>query len=62
MSVLVDADLGRQRFFSWYLFGVAGCASPILYSTVNTIVKDDSEERAVILVSSVNMLSPCGPT
>ena len=38
------------RFFAWYLFGVSGCASPILYSTVNTIVKDDSEERALILV------------
>lgn len=39
-----------NRFVCWYLFGVAGCASPILYSTVNTIVKNDSEERAVILV------------
>ena len=38
------------RFVAWYLFGVAGCASPILYSTVNTIVKDDSEERALIMV------------
>ena len=38
------------RFFAWYLFGVSGCASPILYSTVNTIVKDDSEERALFLV------------
>ncbi|KAF9892252.1 hypothetical protein FE257_002029 [Aspergillus nanangensis] len=39
------------KFFAWYLFGVAGCSSPILYSTVNTIVKDDSEERALILGS-----------
>ncbi|EYE91867.1 MFS general substrate transporter [Aspergillus ruber CBS 135680] len=39
------------KFFAWYLFGVSGCASPILYSTVNTIVKDDSEERALILGS-----------
>lgn len=38
------------RFVAWYLFGLAGCTSPILYSTVNTIVKDDSEERALILV------------
>ncbi|KAF5865977.1 hypothetical protein ETB97_001555 [Aspergillus alliaceus] len=28
-----------------------GCTSPILYSTVNTIVKDDSEERALIMGS-----------
>ncbi|KAK7425935.1 hypothetical protein QQZ08_007517 [Neonectria magnoliae] len=37
------------KFFAWYLFGMAGCASPILYSTVNIIVKDDSEERALIM-------------
>ncbi|KAJ0423517.1 major facilitator superfamily domain-containing protein [Aspergillus carlsbadensis] len=39
------------KFFAWFLFGVSGCASPILYSTVNTIVKDDSEERALIMGS-----------
>ncbi|KAJ5168799.1 uncharacterized protein N7482_004393 [Penicillium canariense] len=39
------------KFVAWYLFGVSGCLSPILYSTVNTIVKDDSEERALILGS-----------
>ena len=39
------------KFFAWYLYGVAGCASPILYSAVNTIVRDDSEERALILGS-----------
>ncbi|KAL3491048.1 major facilitator superfamily domain-containing protein [Aspergillus germanicus] len=39
------------KFFAWFLFGVSGCASPILYSTVNTIVKDDSEERALIMSS-----------
>ncbi|KAF3769145.1 MFS general substrate transporter [Cryphonectria parasitica EP155] len=38
------------KFVCWYLLGFAGCASPILYSTVNSIVKDDSEERALILV------------
>lgn len=38
------------RFVAWYLFGLSGCASPILYSTVNSIVRDDSEERALILV------------
>ncbi|SPO07422.1 related to transporter protein [Cephalotrichum gorgonifer] len=37
------------KFVAWYLFGVSGCASPILYSTVNTIVKNDSEERALIM-------------
>ncbi|KAL4785447.1 major facilitator superfamily domain-containing protein [Aspergillus varians] len=37
------------KFFAWFLFGTAGCASPILYSTVNSILKDDSEERALIL-------------
>lgn len=44
-----DTNSGN-RFVCWYVFGVAGCASPILYSTVNSIVKNDSEERAVILV------------
>lgn len=42
----------RLRFVAWYLFGFSGCLSPILYSTVNTIVKNDAEERALILVSS----------
>ncbi|EED19237.1 pantothenate transporter, putative [Talaromyces stipitatus ATCC 10500] len=37
------------KFVAWYLFGLSGCLSPILYSTVNTIVKNDSEERALIL-------------
>lgn len=51
-SKLYEAN-GRTggRFFAWYLFGVSACASPILYSTVNSIVKDDSEERAIIMVS-----------
>ncbi|KAL6235350.1 hypothetical protein BDW75DRAFT_250954 [Aspergillus navahoensis] len=39
------------KLFAWFLFGANGCASPILYSTVNTIVKDDSEERALIMGS-----------
>ncbi|KAJ5717838.1 MFS general substrate transporter [Penicillium malachiteum] len=39
------------KFAAWYLLGLSGCLSPILYSTVNTIVKDDSEERALILGS-----------
>lgn len=38
------------RLVAWYLLGLSGCASPILYSTVNSIVRDDSEERALILV------------
>ncbi|KAF4472886.1 Pantothenate transporter liz [Fusarium albosuccineum] len=44
------------KFFAWYLFGVSGCASPILYSTVNTIVKDDSEERALIMLGLTELL------
>ncbi|KAJ5914160.1 MFS general substrate transporter [Penicillium tannophilum] len=39
------------KFAAWYFLGLSGCLSPILYSTVNTIVKDDSEERALILGS-----------
>ncbi|KAI1469110.1 MFS general substrate transporter [Daldinia caldariorum] len=37
------------KFVAWYLFGVSGCLSPVLYSTVNTVVKGDSEERALIM-------------
>ncbi|KAI2635707.1 MFS general substrate transporter [Hypomontagnella submonticulosa] len=37
------------KFVAWYLFGMSGCLSPVLYSTVNTVVKGDSEERALIL-------------
>ncbi|QKX60309.1 uncharacterized protein TRUGW13939_07452 [Talaromyces rugulosus] len=44
------------KFFAWFLFGVSGCLSPILYSTINTIVKDDSEERALIMVCSCDIL------
>lgn len=29
---------------------MAGCLSPILYSTINVIVRDDAEERALIMV------------
>lgn len=39
------------KFFAWYLLGLTGCASPILYSTVNTIIKNDAEERALVIVS-----------
>ncbi|KAI1634300.1 major facilitator superfamily domain-containing protein [Biscogniauxia mediterranea] len=39
------------KFVAWYALGLSGCTSPILYSTVNTVVKDDSEERALILGS-----------
>ncbi|KAF2085148.1 MFS general substrate transporter [Saccharata proteae CBS 121410] len=35
------------KFVAWYALGLQGCASPILYSTVNTILKDDAEERAL---------------
>ncbi|KAJ5899567.1 hypothetical protein N7495_004311 [Penicillium taxi] len=39
------------KFVAWYLFGFAGCLSPILYSIVNTVVSNDSEERALIMGS-----------
>ncbi|KAI1866164.1 uncharacterized protein JN550_007853 [Neoarthrinium moseri] len=39
------------KFVAWYFFGFQACLSPILYSTVNTIVKDDAEERALIMGS-----------
>ncbi|KAK8214324.1 major facilitator superfamily domain-containing protein [Phyllosticta capitalensis] len=38
-----------RRFVAWYMLGFAGCSSPILYSTVNTILKDDAEERALVV-------------
>ena len=43
------------HFFAWYLYGICGCASPILYSAVNTIVRGDSEERALILGSMMTV-------
>ncbi|KAK4862437.1 hypothetical protein LT330_002570 [Penicillium expansum] len=39
------------KFVAWYVFGAAGCLSPILYSTINIIVRDDAEERALIMGS-----------
>ncbi|CAG8054456.1 unnamed protein product [Penicillium nalgiovense] len=38
------------KFVAWYVLGAAGCLSPILYSTINVIVRDDAEERALIMV------------
>ncbi|KAF2140988.1 uncharacterized protein K452DRAFT_299053 [Aplosporella prunicola CBS 121167] len=35
------------KFVAWYALGLQGCASPILYSTVNLVLKDDAEERAL---------------
>ena len=43
------------------MLGLAGCSSPILYSTVNTILKDDAEERALVVVSPPHILSPKAP-
>ncbi|KAH8194767.1 hypothetical protein TruAng_011072 [Truncatella angustata] len=43
------------KFVAWYLYGFQGCLSPILYSTVNTIVKNDSEERALIMGSMMTV-------
>ncbi|KAL4920058.1 major facilitator superfamily domain-containing protein [Aspergillus aurantiobrunneus] len=37
------------KFVAWFLFGLSGCSSPILYSTVNSVVKDYSEGRALIM-------------
>ncbi|KAK7757371.1 hypothetical protein SLS62_000383 [Diatrype stigma] len=39
------------KFVAYYVLGMSGCLSPILYSTVNTVVKGDSEERALIMGS-----------
>ncbi|KAF3030765.1 hypothetical protein E8E15_010977 [Penicillium rubens] len=39
------------KFVAWYVLGAAGCLSPILYSTINVIVRDDAEERALIMGS-----------
>ncbi|GAQ45602.1 pantothenate transporter [Aspergillus niger] len=50
-TVTYAINIVASWFVAWYLFGAAGCTSPILYSTVNTIVKDDSEERALIMGS-----------
>ncbi|CAK7225566.1 hypothetical protein SBRCBS47491_005932 [Sporothrix bragantina] len=52
--IIWDIPTGLH-FFAWYLYGVYGCASPILYSAVNTIVRDDSEERALILGSMMTI-------
>lgn len=46
--LVTNNSLGR--FVAWYVFGMAGCLSPILYSTINIIVRDDAEERALIMV------------
>lgn len=37
------------KFLAWYLLGIAAMLSPILYSVVNQVCKDDSEERALIM-------------
>ncbi|KIY53255.1 MFS general substrate transporter [Fistulina hepatica ATCC 64428] len=39
------------KFAAFYLSGVAGMTSPILYSWTNTILRNDPEERAVVMSS-----------
>ncbi|CZR66881.1 related to transporter protein [Phialocephala subalpina] len=39
------------KFVAWYAYGLQGCISPILYSVVNDILKDDAEERALVISS-----------
>ncbi|RDW76933.1 hypothetical protein BP6252_04986 [Coleophoma cylindrospora] len=36
-------------FIAWYAYGLQGCLSPILYSIVNVVLRDDAEERAVVI-------------
>ncbi|OQE11517.1 hypothetical protein PENVUL_c002G00324 [Penicillium vulpinum] len=43
------------KFVAWYAFGAFGCLSPILYSAVNLIVRDDAEERALILGAMMSL-------
>lgn len=50
LSVLIINSHYCHRMVAWYLFGLQGCISPILYSTVNVIIKDDAEERALVIV------------
>ncbi|KAJ5206984.1 hypothetical protein N7472_003432 [Penicillium cf. griseofulvum] len=42
------------KFVAWYTFGASGCLSPILYSTINVIVRNDAEERALIMGSMMS--------
>ncbi|GME65909.1 Vitamin h transporter [Neofusicoccum parvum] len=42
------------KFVAWYALGLAGCSSPILYSTVNTVLRGDAEERALVVGSMMS--------
>ncbi|KAH8924695.1 putative pantothenate transporter [Atractiella rhizophila] len=43
------------KFFNWISFGVAGCISPILYSWINIVCKEDAEERAFVISSMMTI-------
>jgi len=47
------------KFVAWYLFGLSGCSSPILYSTANTYMKGDAEERALVISTMMTVGYSC---
>lgn len=42
-------------FFAFYISGLAGCTSPILYSSINRILRDDQEQKAIVMGSMMSI-------
>lgn len=42
-------------FFAFYITGLAGCTSPILYSSVNRILKNDQEQKSIVMGSMMGI-------
>jgi len=43
------------KFFNWISMGVQGCISPILYTWMNLICREDAEERALVMSSMMTI-------
>lgn len=42
-------------FFAFYIAGTAGCSSPILYSSINRILRGDQEQKAIVMGSMMSI-------
>lgn len=52
VSILTAWDVpDGAKFFAFYISGLSGMTSPILYSWVNTVLKGDLEQRALVIGS-----------
>jgi len=42
-------------FFAFYISGISSCCSPILYSTVNRVLRNDQEQKSIVMGSMMSI-------